>query len=290
MKKALVFMIIVALAVSCSKSESKREALRASGMSMSYDNKDEPSFDEERKPPRSAEPAPRQQDQSVEQQKKSKIIKDGSITLEVDSLELAKLAIDSIVSTTNAYYENEVYNGGANQHRYTLKIRVPNSEFETFISSLEKGGGKMISKSINARDVTGEYIDLEIRLKNNQAYLLQYRALLKRAKSIKDILEIEEKARRIESEIDAHLGRIKYINDQVKYSTLTLNVYQKHINRNDYREPTFLSRMWSSIGIGFNAMQEMVLWMIAFWPFLMLFGGAYAARRMYKGRQKKEIH
>ncbi|MGK0315375.1 MAG: hypothetical protein ACI86M_001606 [Saprospiraceae bacterium] len=257
-------------------------------MEIFYDVDNVLDFEDEIEPSRTAEPVSPLQNERVEDQKQSKIIKDGSITLEVDSLEIAKRSIDSIVSATKAYYENEIYNGGTNQHRYTLKIRIPNSGFEAFMSSLKNGGGKMISKSVDARDVTGEYIDLEIRLKNNQAYLVQYRALLKRAKSIKDILEIEEKARRIESEIDVQLGRMKYINDEVRYSTLTLNVYQKHSYKKDViNEPTFLARVRDSAKFGFCAMQTIVLWMIALWPFFILLGCAYVARRMYQTRKRK---
>ncbi|MFT4536426.1 MAG: hypothetical protein ACJA1A_003318, partial [Saprospiraceae bacterium] len=284
MKKNFIFMLIVILMGSCSKSESNKESLStiADDNSRSIGNTFE--YDQGMEPPRTGEPAPPSQNQLVDLQKQSKIIKDGSVTIEVDSLELAKRSIDSIVSATNAYFENEVYNGGINQHRYTLKIRIPSSEFETFLLSLERGGGKMINKSVNARNVTGEYIDLEIRLKNNQAYLTQYRRLLKRAKSIKEILEIEEKARGIESEIDAQLGRIKYINDQVMYSTLTLKVYQKDNYKNEFIEPTFLSRVWVSTKYGFSTMQEIVLGVIALWPLMILLGFAFVGRRLYKSR------
>lgn len=293
MKRTLVLMLMMILGLSCSDLESKREFLSTSDDSQTSVIKENSfNYDEEieQEPPRSNSPTAPTQKPNVKEEKQSKIIKDGSITLEVDSLEIAKRSIDSIVSTTNAYFENEVYNGGVNQHRYTLKIRIPNSEFEAFILSLENGGGKMISKSINARDVTSEYIDLEIRLKNNQTYLAQYRTLLKRAKSIKDILEIEEKARLIESEIDSQLGRMKYINDQVKYSTLTLNMYQKHINRNEYKPPSFFSRVWNSMKYGFNMMQEILLWIVVLWPLLILIVIAYLGRRMYKTRKSNKIN
>ena len=293
MKRTLILTLMMILGLSCSDLESKREFLSTSDVSQSSGIKENLyNYDEEieQEPPRTNSPTAPTQKPNIEEQKQFKIIKDGSITLEVDSLEIAKRSIDSIVSTNNAYFENEVYNGGVNQHRYTLKIRIPNSEFEAFILSLENGGGKMISKSINARDVTSEYIDLEIRLKNNQAYLAQYRTLLKRAKSIKDILEIEEKARRIESEIDSQLGRMKYINDQVKYSTLSLNMYQKHINRNEYKPPSFFSRVWNSMKYGFNMMQEILLWIVVLWPLLILIVIAYLGRRMYKTRKSNKIN
>ena len=290
MKKALTFMLIVILLGSCSKSEPNRDTLETYVTDNSRMIGNAFEVDQAMEPPRTGEPALPKQNQNVEQQKQSKIIKDGSVIIEVDSLELAKRSIDSIVSVTNAYFENEVYTGGINQHRYTLKIRIPNSEFETFLLLIERGSGKMINKSINARDVTGEYIDLELRLKNNQAYLTQYRALLKRAKNIKDILEIEEKARGIESEIDSQLGRMKYINDQVRYSTLTLDMYQKLVYKNEYVAPTFFSRVWDSTKYGFHVMQEIILWTIALWPLMILLAFAFVGRRLYRGTKSKEIH
>lgn len=51
----------------------------------------------------------------------------------------------------------------------SLKVRVPSKQFEPFTNS-EKGDGEIIAKNINARDVTEEYVDGEIRLtsKNSQ--------------------------------------------------------------------------------------------------------------------------
>lgn len=290
MKRVLVFAWLVIVALSCSDNRNSKEALQNATRGKSLVEEVSLSYEDEleTEPPRSSQPGEPSPKTSQENEKQSKIIKDGAITLEVDSLEMAKRTIDSILDVTNAYFEHEVYHDGGNQHRYTLKIRIPSNNFDGFIASIENGDGKMISKSINARDVTSEYIDLEIRLKNNQAYLAQYRALLKRAKSIKDILEIEEKARRIESEIDSQLGRMKYINDQVNYSTLNLNMYQKYIHKNEYKAPSFMSRVWDSTKHGFSLMQEIILWLIALWPLVILVGLGFTLKKLYSIRKKKE--
>lgn len=135
--------------------------------------------------------------------------------------------------------------------------------------------------------MTSEFVDLKIRLENNRAYLDQYRQLLKRAKSMKDILDIQEKARRLESEIDSQLGRMKYINDQVKYSTLTLNVYQEYVKKNVYKSPSYMARIGNSAKYGFNGFQELILWGIVLWPFWLLLIFLYFIRKIYKNRSKK---
>jgi len=40
------------------------------------------------------------------------------------------------------------------------------------------------AKNISLTDVTEEYVDLNIRLENNLAYLNQYKEILKKAKTI----------------------------------------------------------------------------------------------------------
>ncbi len=82
----------------------------------------------------------------------------------------------------------------------------------------------MLSKNISADDVSEEYVDLQIRQDNKQAYAVQYRKLLKRAGSIKDILEVQEKLRHIESGIDRINGRLKFLDDRVSYSTLDVEL------------------------------------------------------------------
>ena len=290
MKKLLSFTIMLISIFSCDNNSSFKEALSTKSGGAVIVADDALDFEEEMEyePPRTAEPVapPSGVERNEDVDKQSKIIKDGRMTLEVDSLEIAKRFIDSIVQTSTAYYEREEYSGGYNTHRYTLKVRVPNINFESFVSLLETGSGKVINKSINAKDVTAEYVDLKIRLDNNRAYLDQYKALLKKAKKVEEILQIQEKARRIEGEIDAQLGRMKFINDQVKYSTLNIDVYQKIIHRNTIESPSYLSKLWGSVQFGFYGIQEVILWIVALWPFILLLLSGIFFVKVYRKRKK----
>ncbi|RZM05251.1 MAG: DUF4349 domain-containing protein, partial [Pedobacter sp.] len=121
-----------------------------------------------------------------------KIIKDGSIAIEAKDLQRSKTAMDSLLRTLNAYYEKEELENNEQTMAYRLKVRIPAGQFERFLSSLEKGGDEIKNKSIQARDVTEEFVDIQSRLVSKRQYLARYQALLARAKTIKEILEIEE--------------------------------------------------------------------------------------------------
>ena len=199
--------------ISCSSSQSDF----AQNMGTPYDSKEASEDLTTEELPRTSE-APPPPEFSLE--KRSKIIKTGDLKFEVSDLSASKQKVDAQIKSFDAYYENEEYNSYGSRNSYMLLIRIPNAKFDSVLIEFEKGLGQLVHKNINAKDVTEEYVDLNIRLENNLAYLSQYKEILKQAKTIEDILEVQEKVRRIEEEIESKKGRIQYLDDKVKYSTL----------------------------------------------------------------------
>ena len=255
----------------------------------------ESSEDLQIEPPRTAEPpAPPPIIEESEKEKAnknsiekaSKIIKDGDIHIEVKDLKKAKGMIDSTLNQFKAYYEDEHYQSSPYRSTYYLTIRIPTNNFDTFLGTIEKGNGAIIKKHIKARDVTGEYIDVAVRLNNNQTYLTQYRALLKRTNSIKEILEIQEKIRRIEEEIDARKGRLQYIDDKVRFSTLRIELVENKTVELDTQSPNLGKRIVNAFQNGANAFLEFLLILVSIWPFVLLIVGLWLFRHRIQRRVK----
>ena len=99
-----------------------------------------------------------------------KIIKDGSISIKVNDVEISKRRMDTVIKAFGAYYEQEEFENYENRSSYNLKIRIPSKQFEKFLKTTEDGTGELISKNINARDVTEEYTDSEIRLESKKLF------------------------------------------------------------------------------------------------------------------------
>jgi len=216
--------------------------------------------------PRTSTP-PKPPEFSLEQG--SKIVKKGNIAFEVNKLELAKATVDSILTSLNGYYENEKYKAYGNRITYSLNLRVPNSAFESLLHQLEHGIGDLKSKSISAQDVTEEYVDTKIRLDNNLSYLKQYQTILKKAKSIKEVLEVQEKIRRIEEEIDSKKGKLRFLDNKVNYSTLHLELSEL-ISSEFVKGPSFGRRIANAFKSGAHGFLEFLVAMVNIWPFLFL--------------------
>lgn len=231
-------------------------------------------------------------DQSVSRDSKlidkKKIIKDGSIGLRVTDLSKAKLRIDTLIKHFGGYYSNENFTNSSWESSYVLKIRVPNDHFEQLILSIENGRGEVQYKEIDARDVTDQFVDLEIRLRNKRNYLEQYNVLLKKANKIKDILEIQEKIRGLEEEIESSVGRLKYLNDQVDYSTLNLTISKhKEFKYNSDKRGLFGERLKQSMFKGWFGFVDFLLFVIRLWPLgIIVFVIIYFWLKL-KNRRKK---
>jgi len=216
-----------------------------------------------------------------------KIIRDGNMEVRVDDLDEGKKDIDTLVRKFKAYYSNESFNNADFSRGFSLTIRIPSESFDAFVSVIEEGPGDVVFKNISSRDVTEEFIDLETRLANKRNYLTRYGELLKKANTVKDILEIEEKIRLIEEEVESTQGRLKYLNNQVDYSTLNLHLSKKNdfsIYSNNYRG-TFIDRLKMALVKGWFGLVSFVLFLIRIWPFWIIAAAVFIIVMKY--RKKK---
>jgi hypothetical protein len=101
-----------------------------------------------------------------------------------------------------------------------VTIRVPRLKFEDALRSVEKVGD-VLHRDVTAQDVTDEFADLDVRLKNARAMRDRLAQLLQNA-TVKDALEIEKELGRITEEIERMEGKLKLLSDQIAYSTLTV--------------------------------------------------------------------
>lgn len=217
---------------------------------------------------------------------KKKIIKDGRLGLRVTELEKTKLLIDTLVKYYDGYYDNERLSNEDWESSYNLNIRIPSANFEKFITNVESGDGEIQYKEIEARDVTDQFIDLETRLENKRNYLKRYNELLKQAKSVKEILEIEEKIRGLEEEIESTIGRLKYLSDLVDYSTLELTITKhKEFKYNTENRDRFSERLKQSLSKGWFGFVDFSLLVIKIWPFWIIVSLVLYFWRKYKKRK-----
>ncbi len=283
MKSTISFLIMVFLLCSCQQKPSEKLATVAGDIMMEEEMIPMTRQQEIKPPPPPLPPA------ETKEVIKKKIIKDGRIGIEVQELDKAKAHTDSLVTKLGGYYANERLNNSDYAISYYLKIRIPGNRFEKLVSGIETGGGEIKYKEIDARDVTDQFIDLETRLANKRNYLKKYNDLLKQARTVKDILEIEEQIRGIEEEIESTTGRLKYLSDQVDFSTLDLEISKpKDYKYQPAKRDKFTKRLLHALSKGWVGFVDFIVFVIKIWPFWIIVGLLIYTWRKFRKRRKNK--
>lgn len=217
-----------------------------------------------------------------------KIIKNGEMTVQVGDITKSQSQIQSIVKKNQAYIQKETFRNSDMRDEMEFTIRVPHQQFESLINSFSDGFGTVTAKNIYSDDVTEDYVDISIKLENKKIYLEKYRDMLKSAKSTSDMLEIQENIRTLEDEIDVSEGRLKFIDDRVKYSTLNLTLFKEKVRSSTTSKVGFGSRFADSLTEGWNGLVALLLGVISLWPLLILVPIGIVIWRKWWSRKNKK--
>ncbi|MDC0743624.1 DUF4349 domain-containing protein [Polyangium mundeleinium] len=109
----------------------------------------------------------------------------------------------------------------ARRNDQSITIRVPATRFDEAIRRIEKLGD-MLSRDVQVEDVTEEFHDTEIRLKNARAVRERLEQLLAKATKVEESIQIEKELERVAETIDRLEGRMKFLRDRAAFSTITV--------------------------------------------------------------------
>jgi GR25 family glycosyltransferase involved in LPS biosynthesis len=214
-----------------------------------------------------------------------KIIKTANVTLDVKDYNAYNTAIHAKVKTFGAYIAQEQQAETDYQLVNNITIKVPVDKFEDVMNSFAGAGIKVVEKNITTEDVTGEVVDTKARLEAKKQVRERYLELLKQAKSMKDILDVQGEINTIQEDIESATGRVGYLVHAAAYSTINVKYYQ-YLNGVTARElePSFLDKVGNAFKTGGEIITNIVLFAISVWP--LCIAGVALVIYFKRGRRK----
>lgn len=262
MKKFSLFLLAVAFATSCQLAD--KASSYGSSSTMDYLYEAEAAMDAEKSEAGYFDDEIYQDPDDFAQQRiGDKVIKTANISVETEDYLTSIQRMRQAVKDCGAYISSENETNYSYRKGNTLSIRVEADKFEKLVDLLVADEEKVLNKTINAVDVSEEFVDIQARLKAKKEVEQRYLELLKQARTIEEILEIENHVRIIREEIDAKEGRLKFLKDQVAYSTISISVYQ---NFDDLYEDSFGDKSGDALAGGWEGFKMVLVVILYMWP------------------------
>lgn len=175
-------------------------------------------------PPASAQPAGGRPQSSAP----SMLIRNGDVSVQVDSLEAAMEAVRRLAASLGGYVGNVSINTGQYQVRTaSIEMKVPANRFDEAMSGMQPLG-KVQHSTATAQDVGEEFVDVTARVVNAKRMEARLVTLLAtRTGKLEDVLAVERELARVREEIERYEGRIRYLSSHVATSTIVATVHEK---------------------------------------------------------------
>ena len=220
------------------------------------------------------------------QQAEPKLIKTADVGMEVADYAAAREQINEIAERFEAYVASEEERRGSGRISNALTLRVPSARFDALLSDLVAIAQDVDYRTVNVRDVTEEFVDVSARLRARRAVEARYLALLEQARSVEDILRVEQSLGNVRMEIERAEGRLNYLENQIGFSTINLNLYARLEGGAIASGPGFFSRAADAFANGWDGIVMLALVLINLWPLLLLIALTVLAVRAYRQRRR----
>jgi rubrerythrin len=196
-----------------------------------------------------------------------KLIKEGTIIFKTENIDTTRSFIIKATNKYNGYVVSENSFDNEDRKEYNITVKIPAENFDKFLENLTIVAKNLESKNILTQDVTEEYLDVEARIKSKKEILERFKEVLKQAKNVSEILEIQKEIGNIQTEIETYEGRLKYLQNKVSYSTLTIIFYEDKA-----REFGFWYKIKKALQSGWKGFLWIIIAFVYLWPLWLLLG------------------
>ena len=186
----------------------------------------------------------------------------------IHSEDRTKVSQDSTLVTTKYKVDNNI------------TIRVPNTKMDTVIKTIAKQIHFLDYRIIKADDVSLQMLSNELAQKrSNSSEKRLENAIDSKGKKLNQVVKAEETLDAKKEQNDASKLQNLSLQDQVNFSTLTLNIYQDESIKqemvaneksiNAYR-PNIGLQIWDSVKTGWFMLEHIISFLVVLWPFALI--------------------
>ncbi|ALJ00246.1 DUF4349 domain-containing protein [Rufibacter tibetensis] len=193
------------------------------------------------------------------------VIRQAEVRFQVKDLSSSTQRVENLVEEMGATLTNTTQHQSEDTKTTDFVIRVQPEKFASLLRQMQKESIHLEQRTISTEDVALEYVDLEARKKAKLAVEQRFLGLLKEAKNITQILEVERQIQAVREEIESTEARLRYLQNQTAYSTIRLSMYQI-VPATAPEGPSFFTRLLEAMNTGWQLWLSLVVGLFYIWP------------------------
>ncbi|HEX6513276.1 MAG TPA: DUF4349 domain-containing protein [Chloroflexota bacterium] len=222
------------------------------------------------------------------------VIKNASLGISVDDPENSLSQVDVLVKSEQATIVSQNIRAQDDKTFVNLTIQVPPDNFEDTLAKLRDlraHGTRVLADTVNAQDVTEQYVDLDAQYHNLQATRDAYQKLLDKATAVSDIITLTREVANLQTQLDQITGRQNLLSRQSGISTINLSLSPVGATPSPGPRPLprpvqAAQQAWQALLTGLQGVAVVLIWMgiLLPAPLLLLGLGWLAYRRAARPR------
>ncbi|MBR6735622.1 MAG: DUF4349 domain-containing protein [Oscillospiraceae bacterium] len=209
-----------------------------------------------------------------------KIVYTGNMELETKEFDNALSVINSLISEAGGYISSQEISGasmnykGYYERRAYITARVPSADFDSFMTGVSDICN-VTSRAVWTDDISDTYYDSAARLESLELQEDRLLEILSKAERLEDIIVIEQELSNVRYQIESITAKLRRMDNQVDYSTVTLNLREVvEYSEIDTEPISFGEELKNEFERGIkrvkNFFKDLALWAVGDLPVMLL--------------------
>ena len=208
------------------------------------------------------------------------VVRTATLRIEVKDLSAAVEHAQRIAQDAGGYVGSETTRDQGNGREGAssrMVLRIPPDRYQKSLDDLADLG-RLLERDTSATDVTGQVVDVNSRIKTQQASVERVRKLMDRAEDIGDIVALESELRTRQADLESLLARQKSLASRTGMATVTLTLTEPPAKQEDgeQKDKGMVEAVVDALGDGWHAfylaLRGLLIVVATSLPFLMAVG------------------
>ena len=226
---------------------------------------------------------PGENDSALRAQDGQKIVYTGRLEMQTLEYDKSASSIRAKIREAGGFSESEserdnnydwYRNGNSGNTRYlSIIARIPSEKFEAFMDSLG-GDGKVMSRSVNAENISQVYANKESYKKALEKEQERLLAMMDKAETIDEMILVEQRLSEVERQLNAYKTDLSAMDKDVQYSTVYIELQEVKRYTEEVVQTPFVEEVKYAFEDAVNSFRNfckaIVLFVVRFFPYLII--------------------